>query len=206
VGLSWKLYTRAEGNGYLWAICPTFAKCLYTGDRRRQVPTAQVVDDAKSGSLANFSVVLPTVRISQHNEGSMAAGDNWIGHVVSAIEHGPDWRSTAVFITYDDCGCFYDHVAPPPGLGIRTPMVIVSPWARAGTVDSTQASIASMLAFTEHNFGLPALNENDGMAYDYENSFDFSQALLAPVPMTHSRLSPRAKKVSRHPKEDPDGT
>jgi phospholipase C len=206
VGLSWKLYTGAEGNGYLWAICPTFAKCLYTGDRRRQVPTAQVVDDAKSGSLANFSVVLPTVRISQHNEGSMAAGDNWIGHVVSAIEHGPDWRSTAVFITYDDCGCFYDHVAPPPGLGIRTPMVIVSPWARAGTVDSTQASVASMLAFTERTFDLPALNENDGMAYDYENSFDFSQALLAPVPMTHSRLSPRAKKVSRHPKEDPDGT
>jgi phospholipase C len=136
----------------------------------------------------------------------MAAGDNWIGHVVSAIEHGPDWQSTAVFITYDDCGCFYDHVAPPPGLGIRTPMVIVSPWARAGTVDSTQASIASMLAFTEHNFGLPALNENDGTAYDYENSFNFSQAPLAPVPMTHSPLSPRAKKVSRHPKDDPDGT
>jgi phospholipase C len=206
VGLNWKLYTGAPGNGYLWAICPTFAQCLYTGDRRRQVATAQVVDDAKSGSLANFSVVLPTVRVSQHNDGSMRAGDNWIGRVVSAVEHGPDWRSTAVFITYDDCGCFYDHVPPPQGLGIRTPMVIVSPWARAGTVDSTQASIASMLSFTEHNFGLPPLNDTDGMAYDYENAFDFSQAPLAPVPMTRSKLSPRARAVSRHPVEDPEGT
>jgi len=205
-GLGWKLYTAAPGNGYLWAICPTFANCLYTGDRRRQVPTKQVLDDAKDGKLPNFSVVLPTIRVSQHNEDSMRAGDNWIGQVVSAIEDGPDWQSTAVFITYDDCGCFYDHVPPPDGLGIRTPMVIVSPWARAGTVDSSQASLASMLAFTEHNFGLSPLNENDANAYDYANSFDFSQAPLAPVQMTHSKLSPRAKKVWRHPVEDPEGT
>jgi phospholipase C len=204
--LSWKLYTAAPGNGYLWAICPTFAQCQYTGDRSNQQPTARVLLNAKEGNLPNFSVVLPTVRVSQHNDGSMAAGDNWIGQVVSAIENGPDWRSTAVFITYDDCGCFYDHVAPPSGLGIRTPMTIVSPWVKAGTVDSTDASIASMLAFTEHNFGLSPLNENDANAYDYANSFDYSQAPLAPVPMTHSKLSPRAKKVSRHPVEDPDGT
>jgi phospholipase C len=204
-GLGWRLYTAAPGNGYLWAICPTFAECLYTGQRRRQVPTAQVLSDAKEGKLPNFSVVLPTVRVSQHNEGSMRAGDNWIGSVVSAIENGPDWRSTAIFITYDDCGCFYDHVAPPPGLGIRTPMVIVSPYARAGTVDSTQASIASMLAYTEHNFGLDPLNENDANAYDYSNSFDYNQAPLGPVPMTRSKLSRRAREVSEHP-VDPDGT
>jgi phospholipase C len=205
-GMSWKLYTAAPGNGYLWAICPTFAQCQYTGDRSNQVPTARVVRNAREGKLPNFSVVLPTVRVAQHNDGSMRAGDNWIGKVTSAIEHGPDWRSTAVFITYDDCGCFYDHVPPPPGLGIRTPMVIVSPWARAGTVDSTQASIASMLAFTEHNFGLAPLNENDANAYDYANSFDFSQAPLSPVPMSHSKLSPRAREVTKHPVEDPDGT
>jgi phospholipase C len=205
-GLDWRLYTAAPGNGYLWAICPTFAKCLYTSKHRRQVPTGQVLDDARRGKLPNFSVVLPTVRVSQHNEGSMRAGDNWIGATVSAIENGPDWRSTAIFITYDDCGCFYDHVPPPPGLGIRTPMVIVSPYARAGTVDSTQASIASMLAFTEHNFGLTPLNENDANAYDYASSFDYSQPPLAPVRMTRSKLSPRAREASQHPVEDPDGT
>jgi phospholipase C len=205
-GLSWKLYTAAPGNGYLWAICPTFAQCQYTGDRSNQVPTARVLINAQRGNLPNFSVVLPTVRVSQHNEGSMRAGDNWIGQVVSAIENGPDWRSTAIFVTYDDCGCFYDHVPPPAGLGVRTPMVIVSPWARPGYVDSNQASLASMLAFTEHNFGLSPLNQNDANAYDYANSFDYSQAPLAPVPMTRSKLSPRAREVSKHPVEDPDGT
>ena len=205
VGLSWKLYTAAPGNGYLWAICPTFAKCFYSGLGHCQVPHSQVLDDARNGSLPNFSVALPTLRVSQHNRDSMRAGDNWIGQVVGAIERGPAWRSTAIFITYDDCGCFYDHVPPADGLGIRTPMVIVSPWARAGTVDSTQASIASMLAFTEHNFGLPPLNEHDAMAYDYRNSFDFSQAPVAPVPMTRTKLSPRAREVARHPPK-PRGT
>ena len=50
--------------------------------------------------------------VVQHNNMSMAVGDNWIGQVVTAIEDGPDWNSTAIFITYDDCGCFYDHVTP----------------------------------------------------------------------------------------------
>jgi phospholipase C len=40
----------------------------------------------------------------------MLQGDNWIGSIVSAIENGPQWDLTAIFITYDDCGCFYDHV------------------------------------------------------------------------------------------------
>ena len=204
--LSWKLYTAAPGNGYLWAICPAFAQCQYTGDRSNQVPTGRVLISAQQGNLPNFSVVLPTVRVAQHNDGSMAAGDNWIGQVMSAIENGPDWQSTAVFITYDDCGCFYDHVAPPSGLGIRTPMVIASPWVKPGYVDSNQASIASMLAFTENNFGLSPLNDNDANAYDYANSFDYNQAPLAPVPMTRSELSPHAHEVSKHPAEDPDGT
>ena len=85
----------------------------------------------------------------------MAVGDNWIGQVVSAIETGPDWASTAIFLTWDDCGCFYDHVAPPTGLGIRVPMIMISPYVKAGTTDSNVASFASVLAFTETVFGLP---------------------------------------------------
>jgi phospholipase C len=160
---------------------------------------------APTGALPSFSVVLPNVSLSQHNDTSMLAGDNWIGNVISSIEQGPDWLSTAVFILYDDCGCFYDHVPPPPGLGIRTPMVIVSPWARPGFVDSNEASIASMLAFTEHTFGLDPLGDRDGLAYDYSDAFDFGQPPLAPVPMTHSRLSPHQRWVVRHPRK-PKGT
>ena len=85
----------------------------------------------------------------------MAQGDNWIGSIVNAIEQGPQWTSTAIFITWDDCGCFYDHVPPPPGLGIRVPMLLVSPYAKAGYTDSAAASFASILAYTEHAFTLP---------------------------------------------------
>jgi len=108
----------------------------------------------------------------------MIVGDNWIGRVVSAIEHGPDWNSTAILLTYDDCGCFYDHVPPPAGtsLGLRMPMVIISPWVRTGYVDANLASFASILAFSEHVLGLAPLNSVDGNAYDYMGAFDFSQS------------------------------
>ena len=123
---------------------------------------------------------------SQHNGNSMLVGDNWIGRVVNAIENGPAWSSTAVFITYDDCGCFYDHVAPPPGLGFRMPMVIVSPYVKAGYTDSKVATFASMLAFIERNFHLAPLGASDASAYDYAHAFDFSQAPLSPIRMVVS--------------------
>ena len=111
---------------------------------------ATILTDAAAGALPAFSIVTPTGPQSQHNGNSMIAGDNWIGQVVSAITSGPQWASTAVFITYDDCGCFYDHVPPPePGMGIRVPMVIVSPYARRGFTDSNVATYASLLAFAE---------------------------------------------------------
>lgn len=206
--LSWKLYAEGPGEGgggYLWAICPNYAKCLYTPRRQNQVDRKDIIDDGRAGTLPNFSVVIPNVAVSQHNDNSMKAGDNWIGSVVSSIQNGPDWRSTAIFILYDDCGCFYDHVPPPPGLGIRTPMVIVSPWARPGFVDSNDASIASMLAFTEHTFDLNPLSDRDGLAYDYSDAFDYTQTPLAPAPMTHSKLSPHQRWIVRHPQE-PNGT
>ena len=190
-GLGWKFYaaTRKSGSGYLWSVCPTFARCLYTPRHRNLVPRDNVLADAKRGRLPAFSAVLPSPRLSQHNTYSMARGDNWIGRVVRAIEKGPDWSSTAIFITYDDCGCFFDHVAPPHGFGPRLPMVIVSPYARPHHTDRSTASQASILAFTERTFGLPALGRKDSAAYDYSHSFDFGQAPLAPAPMTHTSIS-----------------
>jgi phospholipase C len=175
-GRSWKIYAVPEGTGagYSWAICPTFAGCLYTSQHNNQVATNEVFTDAQAGNLPNFSIVIPTWKNSQHNTASMLQGDNWIGSVVSAIQNSPQWSSTAIFITYDDCGCFYDHVPPPAGLGIRVPMVIVSPYAKPGYTDSSRASFSSMLAFAEHVFELNPLTQRDANAYDFANSFDFT--------------------------------
>ncbi len=207
-GLSWKLYE----NNYIWAICPTFADCLDTPQRASMVPTNQFVTDAQKGTLPNLSVLLPsggvTGQTSQHNGTSMANGDNWIGQAVSAVENGPDWSSTAIFITYDDMGGFYDHVAPTiPGAGVRVPMVIVSPYAKPGFTDSAPATYASMLAFVEHAFTLAPLTPADSGAYDYSSSFDYSQAPLTGAVMTQRPISVAEQQyLAAHPPNPNDTT
>src|SRR5262249_51510097 len=110
----------------------------------------------------------------------------------------PDWASTAVFITYDDCGCFYDHVPPPKGLGIRVPMVIISPYAKPGFTDSNVASFSSMLAFTEHVFGLSPLSDRDASAYDFADSFDFGQPRTARTKLSRHRPTQAERRYLKH--------
>jgi len=212
-GVSWTLYTSPRTSpvrAWTWAICPVFADCIYTDQANDLADPTQVITDGKNGTLPNVSVVLPegpTGGTSQHNGSSMASGDNWIGQVVSAIQSGPDWASTAVFITYDDCGCFYDHVPPPSGLGIRNPVVIVSPYAKPAFTDSTVATTSSMLAFVEHTFGVSPLSSADANAYDYANAFDFSQTPLTGVHLTQTPISPAEQAyLAAHPADPDDPT
>jgi phospholipase C len=179
------------------------------------VPASNVLTDAQNGTLPRVSFVTPTDTNSQHNSQSMAVGDNWIGRVVGAIEAGPDWSSTAIFLTWDDCGCFYDHVNPlqyDSEWGIRVPMIIVSPFAKQGYTDSTNATYASLLAYVERTFGLPALNPcgnkggctDDANAYDYSAAFDYGQRPVAPTSMVRTKVSKAEKRyIAAHPsKED----
>ena len=193
-GRSWRIYRPPNDPKhrlpYGWAICPTFADCMYTKQKDNMVDSQQVISDASQGTLPNFSVVLPSDVNSQHNFFSMM-----------------QWNSTAIFITYDDCGCFDDEVPPPAGMGIRVPMVIVSPYAKASYTESTVASsYDSILAFTERVFGLQALTSRDANAYDYFGSFNFSQQPRPPVPLTH-HATPRWERdwLRAHPPE-PDET
>jgi hypothetical protein len=211
-GIDWKLYTGIPGTGgqyddYGFAICPTFAGCIYTNQAANMVPATQILSDAAAGALPSFSVVTPIVTNSQHNQFSMAAGDNWIGAVLTAIYRGPQWSSTAILITYDDCGCFYDHVAPPPGFGIRVPMVIVGPFVRPGYTDHAVASYASILALTEHAFGLPALGALDAAAYDYAGAFNFTQTpQRLPRMVSTAVLTAEQQYIRSHPPDPTDPT
>jgi phospholipase C len=118
----------------------------------------------------------------------MTAGDDWIGQVASAIMSGPEWKSTALFITWDDCGCFYDQVKPginPDGTqqGPRTPLIIVSPYAQPSFTDTHHATFVSILAYIEHTFGLRPMGVNDRGAYDLSNAFNYRQKPLKPARM-----------------------
>jgi phospholipase C len=209
-GLTWKVYAGKGkvGSGYLWNVCTYFYECLGSSQRAHVGAASEVVRDAAAGNLPNFSIVTPTPQNSQHNLDSMLQGDNWIGSVVSAIESGPDWNSTTIFITYDDCGCFYDHVPPPTASwGIRVPMVVVSPFARPGYTDSTDATFLSMLAYTEHTFGLAPLSQNDANAYDYVRAFDYSQPPLPPTRMKATPIPSWERAwLAAHPNDPDDPT
>lgn len=214
-GLTWKLYAtgpagKSDAIPYGWDICPSFYECLGGPQHNNLVPTGDVITDARSGHLPSFSIVTPSLDVSQHNGFSMAQGDNYIGNVVSAVEAGPDWASTALFIVYDDCGCFFDHVNPlqyNQNWGIRVPVVMVSPYARAGYTDSTPATLASFLAYTEQTFGLAPLATADANAYDFSGAFDYSQTPLGPARMGHTRVPARERRlIARRPVDENDPT
>jgi phospholipase C len=207
--LPWRIYSTTD----VFSVCPTFAECAYGPQRRNVVSTYNVITDAQRNKLPAYSLVLPSGPggTAQHNGHSMGRGDNWIGKVVNEIEHSRDWSSTAIFITYDDCGCFYDHVRPgrnPDGTqqGIRLPMVIVSPYAKRSYTDSHSASLASILRFTEKTFGLKALNVNDARAYDYANTFNFgAQPTGARVQLRQYAIPAASRRyLAAHPVSEDD--
>jgi phospholipase C len=202
-GISWRNYGSSQtAQDWKWNITPYHAAALYK-DMANNVPATRILTDAANGTLPNVSFVTPANSsagdTSQHNLDSMMVGDNWINRVVSALAGGPEWSSTAVFITYDDCGCFYDHVAPPRGLSVRVPLVLVSPWARAGTTDHNTAQFASVITFIERDFGLAPLSDcaakpascnrsaEDG-GYDFMADFDFSNKGAAAARKFHLKL------------------
>lgn len=210
-GLSWKIYGGASptAGGYMWSICPSVAECLYTAQRQNLVDSSRFLSDA-AGALPAFSIVVAggTSPLAHggscHNKSSMTACDNYIGHLVSAVENGPDWSSTAVFVTFDDFGGFYDQVPPPvnPDLtreGPRTPLIIVSPYAKPGYTDTTATTFAGILAYTEQDFGLSPLGPNDQQAYPFTNAFNYSQAPLKPARMVTRPLPASARHIRLTP-------
>jgi phospholipase C len=209
--LSWKIYGPASPSdgGYDWAICPSLAECQDTAQRTNLVEPTQFFTDAAAGRLPAFSIVTAggagnLTLSSCHNKFSMTACDNYVGRLVSAAEHSPDWSSTAVFLTWDDCGCFYDQVRPgvnPDGTrqGPRVPLIIVSPYAKPGYTDTTATTFAGILAYTEHTFGLPPLGVNDAHAYDFSNAFNYTQPPLKPLTMITRPLPASAKRIHLTP-------
>ncbi|MBU2758722.1 phospholipase C [Acidithiobacillus sulfurivorans] len=143
--------------------------------------TNDFVDDARSGKLPPVSFIKAAGPRSEHpGEDTPVAGMNWVESLLKAVSEGPAWGKTAIFITYDEGGGFWDSVPPPQldafGLGTRTPALLVSPFSRSGLVDHHLAHTGSILKLIETRFGLDPLNERDRHAYDMLAAFDFDQA------------------------------
>lgn len=120
-----------------------------------------------------------TAQASDHPSLNHGLGPSWVASVVNQIGAGKYWSSTAIFITWDDWRGWYDHVAPQIydsyEYGFRVPLIVVSPFAKAGYVSHVTYDFGSILRFIEENFGLDPLGYADSRAVDFSDCFNFGQ-------------------------------
>ncbi|MGI5509065.1 alkaline phosphatase family protein [Streptomyces sp. CA-106131] len=174
---------RTHLTGTIWEkIVPPDLTDLSTTD--------QFISDASSGNLPDFSFVRPGVDYSGEPEEDLGNPDAWIGQLVDTVAKSPDWNSTAIFVTYDEGGGFWDHVAPPMnnqyGYGSRTPTMIVSPYVREG-VFHPETTNMSILSFMQKQWDMPPLNNLNAKQNDLSDAFDFDQA---PLPAPQMPVAP----------------
>ncbi|HJT08640.1 MAG TPA: acid phosphatase [Stellaceae bacterium] len=152
-----------------------------TAARRQHLKDeADLVADIGKGVLPAVVFYKPVGEENEHpGYANVTAGDEKITAIIERIRHSPLWARTAIIVTYDENGGFWDHVAPPKldrwGPGVRVPTVIISPWAKRGFVDHSLYDTTSILKLIEERFGLRPLAERDARANGLDNAFDFTR-------------------------------
>jgi acid phosphatase len=140
----------------------------------------EFITAAKNGTLPSVSFVKPLGLNNEHpGYADVLTGENHTIELVNDVLNGPDGKDAVIFITYDENGGFWDHVAPPVidkkwGPGTRVPGIIISPFAKRGYVDHTQYETISILSFIEKRWDLKPLNDRDENANPFQNAFNFS--------------------------------
>ena len=185
-----------------WVIIP--GVLTRPGRAARQHTMSHFFTDAAAGRLPAFSFLDPDYNTtSEENPQDIQVGEQLLAEVVGAVMRSPNWKHTALFITYDEHGGYYDHVPPPravkpdsikpmtkpgdgPGgydrYGFRVPLVVVSPWARGGYASRIVQDHTSMTAFIERKWNLPALTFRDANAHPMTDYFDFRKPAFARPP------------------------
>jgi phospholipase C len=160
----------------------------------------QLFSDIHHGQLPSVSWVIPSGDDSEHPPGTITAGQDHVARVIDSIMRSPDWSSTAIFLTWDDWGGFYDHVSPPKvdgaGYGMRVPALVISPYAKRGYIDHHTYSFDAYLKFIEDDFlggqrlnpatdgrpdPRPDVRENARILGNLVNAFNFGQRPRKPL-------------------------
>jgi phospholipase C len=211
--VSWKYYTGAYNDVVNQAVnvYEAFRKIRYGPDWRRNIvtPSGRILSDIASCRLPQVAFAMPNALDSDHAGNLSGAGPGWVGSIYLAVvqsQHATAaacnyYKDTAIIVTWDDSGGWYDHVAPPPGpdgttWGFRIPIVVISAWARSNYdpnnpaalpfVSHTRRESTAITKFIETNWALGNMGQRDVTDDDLSDMFDFRRA--APVP-AFSQLS-----------------
>jgi phospholipase C len=181
-GINWRYYTPSAGS--IWTGPNAIRHLRFGPDWAKGVvlqPT-QIFSDISAGKLPAVTWVIPGGQESDHAGGNEGLGPSWVASIVNAIGNSGYWAHTAIIITWDDWGGWYDHVAPKIynqyEYGFRVPLIVVSPYAKAAYISHVTHDFGSILKFIEVNYKLPSLGYADARADDLSDCFDYSQKPL----------------------------
>ena len=185
-GVSWKYYAPSPVS--LWNAPDAISHLRFGADWGKVImPQTAIFNDIATGALPAVSWLIPSGASSDHALGTDGTGPSWVASVVNAIGNSKYWNSTAIFITWDDWGGWYDHVKPSQfnsyELSFRVPLIVISPYAKPAYISHVQHEFGSILHFTEEQFGLGSLGYTDSRADDLADCFNFNQAPLAFQPI-----------------------
>jgi phospholipase C len=205
-GVSWGYYLdhgaqqpgSSVGVPSIWNTLPGFTDVKQDHQEGNIQPLANYFTQAQAGTLPQVSWIVPQPSDSEHPPALISAGQAYVTRVINAAMKSPDWDSTAIFLTWDDWGGFYDNVVPPQidseGYGMRTPGIVISPYARQGFIDHQTLSTDAYLKFIENDFMAqarlnpatdgrpdPRPDVRENLARNIALDFNFSQKPLPPV-------------------------
>jgi phospholipase C len=184
----------------IWNPLPYFSDVRQDGQLSNITDVTNYYKDARAGTLPNVTWITPSNPNSEHPPALVSDGQAWTTSLINAAMQGPEWDTTAIFLTWDDWGGFYDHVAPPSvdqnGFGLRVPGIVISPFAKRGVIDHQTASQDAFVKFIEDDFlagarldprtdGRPDpridVRETFAQVGDLTADFDFNQVPRPPL-------------------------
>jgi len=184
----------------IWNPLPSFTDVKQDGELGNVKDTSLFFIDLRSGKLPAVAWLTAGNRYSEHPPALVSTGQAYVAGIVNAVMRSKYWSSTAIFVSWDDWGGFYDHVAPPKvnffGYGLRVPGLVISAYARKGYIDRQTLSHDAYVKFIEDDFlggarldpktdGRPdprgSVPESASQLGDLRNDFDFARAPRPPM-------------------------
>ena len=185
--VDWAYYSAVPGQpGYIWNAYNGISDVFHTDMWHQHMrPVDNIVNDIKANKLPAVTWVTPRFELSDHPPQSTGFSHNWVTDIVNAVMTSDAWEHTAIFLTWDEWGGFYDPIMPPEvdpiGLGIRVPLLTISPYTQRGVIDTELGEFSTPLRFISDNWGLEPLTPRIANTHNFDHVFDFKQKPRAPV-------------------------